>query len=237
MSIQYILTDIEGTTTSVSFVYEVLFPYFEHNLAKFLEQNQHNGVVQACLQEVQRTIAQEQPTATINFSLEAALHTLLQWTKQDRKHTALKALQGMLWELGYQKGEIKGHVYEDVPIYLELWHKIGIRLGIYSSGSVKAQKLLFGTSIFGDLTPYFSHYFDTNIGQKRESEAYKNIQNILELPASHILFLSDVAAELDAAKLCGFQTIQLVRNEPIPPSPSHPQAANFAEVNQMMAHM
>ncbi|MCS6820471.1 MAG: acireductone synthase [Microscillaceae bacterium] len=236
MPIQYILTDIEGTTTSVSFVYEVLFPYFEKNLPKFLEQNQQNSLVQACLQEVQRTVEQEQ-NLTTNFRLEDALHTLLQWTRQDRKHTALKTLQGILWELGYQKGEIKGHIYEEVPTYLAQWHKAGIRLGIYSSGSVKAQKLLFGTSIFGDLTPYFSHYFDTNIGQKKASESYKNIQNILELPASQILFLSDVVAELDAAKLCGFQTIQLVRNGHIQANPKHPIATNFAEVNQIMLQM
>jgi enolase-phosphatase E1 len=224
---QYILTDIEGTTTSVSFVYEVLFPYFSKNCQDFVTQNMDVAFVQNILADVKKTVLEEENQA---ISDNQAIEKLLFWTTTDRKHTALKTLQGHVWKLGYEKGDIKGHIYEDVPDVLRAWKEQGMSLGIYSSGSVAAQKLLFGTSIFGDLQPLFSHYFDTQVGAKREANSYQNIQKTLQIPAENILFLSDVEAELDAAQEAGFQTTQLVRGETIA-SQKHHTASNFTQIS------
>ncbi|MEL7121676.1 MAG: acireductone synthase [Bacteroidota bacterium] len=206
--IQFILMDIEGTTTSISFVHEVLFPYASKHLEGFVTKNQNDHLVLAELEAVKKTVLEEDDKEMSN---DEAIQQLLTWIKADRKHTALKALQGYLWKEGYVSGEYTGHVYEDVLPVLEKWKQAGLKMGIYSSGSVEAQKLLFKYSKKGDLTPYLSAHFDTNIGHKKEVHSYRNIQESLNIPADHILFLSDVEAELDAAQEAGFQTIQLVR--------------------------
>lgn len=206
--IQFILMDIEGTTTSISFVHEVLFPYASAHMEDFVRSNTNDSRIQQALEDVKKTVQEEDQKA---LSDQEAVEQLLQWIKEDRKHTALKALQGYLWKNGYETGEYKGHIYDDVVPLLEKWKEAGIKMGIYSSGSVEAQKLLFGFSEKGDLTPYLSAYFDTRVGHKREVESYQTIQNILDVPAENILFLSDVQEELDAAKAAGFQTTQLVR--------------------------
>ncbi len=221
--IQYILTDIEGTTTSVNFVYEVLFPYFSTHFSAFAGKEFESEAVQTQLNATIETVKIEQNRI---ISQAEAIEQLLAWTLEDRKHPALKALQGLVWQEGYQNGTLKGHLYTDVPPVLEKWKKAGLQLGIYSSGSVQAQKLLFGSSEFGDLTPLFSHYFDTAVGNKREVTSYQNIQKQINLPARQILFLSDIAQELDAAKSAGFQTIQLVR-EKNTASLKHKHVTNF----------
>jgi enolase-phosphatase E1 len=142
----------------------------------------------------------------------------------------LKAIQGILWRDAYENNEISGHIYPDVPAALEQWKKANIQMGVYSSGSVEAQQLLFGHSGFGDLTPFFSHYFDTAIGNKREAASYRAIQNTIDLPAGEILFLSDVEAELDAAKDAGMQTVQLVRPGTMA-SEKHVTATGFVHIN------
>jgi enolase-phosphatase E1 len=225
--IQYILTDIEGTTTSVSFVYETLFPYFAQHCTKYIQQNLTQEAVQSQLQSVKKTVFEEENLA---ISDDEAIEKLLFWTRTDRKHTALKTLQGYLWRIGYENGEIKGHIYPDVPPTLANWRQAGKLMGVYSSGSVEAQKLIFGFSDFGDLTPYFSHYFDTHIGHKREVSAYQAIQKHLQINPQHILFLSDVEAELDAAQAADFQTIQLVRGATVA-STKHQTVADFSEIN------
>jgi enolase-phosphatase E1 len=222
--IQYILTDIEGTTTSVNFVYEVLFPYFSTHFQEFAIRNQEAEILKTQLQIVKETVQTEQNRL---ISEGEAIEQLLAWTLEDRKHPALKLLQGLVWQEGYQAGKLKGHIYTDVPPILEKWKSEGKQLGIYSSGSVQAQKLLFQSSDFGDLTPLFTHYFDTAAGNKREVSSYQNIQQALALPASTILFLSDIEQELDAAQSAGFQTIQLVRDKTIP-SAKHLNVPNFA---------
>ncbi len=206
--IQFILLDIEGTTTSISFVHEVLFPYASQHIEDFVSQHASEERIQKQLQAVKQTVKEEK---NLDINDQAAIEELLLWIKTDRKHTALKAIQGYLWRDGYESGQYKGHIYEDVVPALERWQQEGIQMGIYSSGSVEAQKLLFGYSEKGDLTPYFSAYFDTNIGHKREKESYDNIQKELGIPPQKILFLSDVEAELDAARGAGFQTAQLLR--------------------------
>ena len=192
----------------------------------FIKKNNEEKFLLDILEEVKKTVLEEEEQ---EIDHKAAIEKLLYWNRVDRKHTALKTLQGYVWQDGYQSGEIKGHVYNDVPALLKKWHKAGIQLGVYSSGSVAAQKLIFGNSIAGDLTPYFSLYFDTRIGHKREIQSYLNIQSAIDLPAQQILFLSDVEEELDAAQSAGYQTIQLVR-ERTHPSAKHKNVSNFKEI-------
>jgi enolase-phosphatase E1 len=205
----YILTDIEGTTTSVSFVYDVLFPYFRENIEK-TRTLIHLPEVQVIFKETIR-LAKELDNVTI-YSEDEVIETLIRWSNEDKKITPLKDLQGILWKEAYETGLIKGHVYEDVEPSLKKWKEMGISMGVFSSGSVAAQKLIFGYSICGDLRPYFSNYFDTTTGGKRDVETYFKISNQLQIPPSEILFLSDIIEELEAAQNAGYQTIQLVRS-------------------------
>ena len=204
----FILTDIEGTTTSVSFVYDVLFPYFRENMQK-VRTMLHLPEVQAIFQETIR-LAQETENKII-ASDEEVIETLIRWSNEDKKITPLKDLQGILWKEGYETGIIKGHVYNDVAPALKAWKDAGIQLGVFSSGSITAQKLIFGYSVSGDLTPYFSAYFDTTTGGKREVETYIKISQKLNKQPSEILFLSDIIEELEAAQQAGLQTMQLTR--------------------------
>lgn len=207
--ISFVLTDIEGTTSSISFVAEKLFPYFRNNILDLGEMTD-NPVVKEAFEQTIR-LAKSEDGETISTEQEI-IDKLYEWSVEDRKITPLKTLQGVLWEKGYRDGVLKGHVYPDVAPNLKKWKEHGIGLGVFSSGSVPAQKLIFGYNISGDLTPYFSHYFDTNTGGKRDSETYAKIAKALQLEASGILFLSDIVEELEAADSNGFQTIQLARD-------------------------
>ena len=204
----FILTDIEGTTTSVSFVYDVLFPYFRENIEK-VRTLVDAPEIQAIFKETIR-LAQETENRSI-ASNDEVIDTLMRWSKEDKKITPLKDLQGILWKEAYESGLIQGHVYDDVAPALKVWKDAGIQLGVFSSGSIPAQKLIFGYSVSGDLTPYFSAYFDTTIGGKRDVETYIKISQELKIIPSEILFLSDIVEELEAAQQAGLQTIQLVR--------------------------
>ena len=164
------------------------------------------------------------------LSVDDAATVLEQWIDEDRKATPLKSLQGMIWRRGYESGELKGHVYDDTPGYLKRWHDKGLKLYVYSSGSVEAQKLIFGHTAHGDLTPLFSGYFDTRIGGKREPASYKKILLDTGLNGSDMLFLSDVGEELDAARAAGMKTCQLIRDAKARPLITHPQAKDFSEV-------
>lgn len=205
---RYILTDIEGTTSSISFVAEELFPYFRNNISSLLELKESPVVKEAFEQTVQLAKTEDRETLSTDHEI---IEKLYQWSVEDRKITPLKTLQGVLWDKGYKDGTLKGHVYPEVAACLKKWKDSGIRLGVFSSGSVPAQKLIFGYSVSGDLTPYFSDYFDTNTGGKREADTYTKIAGILDLNPAEILFLSDIVEELQAADSKGFQTVQLVR--------------------------
>ncbi|ELY21231.1 acireductone synthase [Vreelandella titanicae] len=204
-TVRAIVTDIEGTTTDINFVHKVLFPYAHAKLPDFLLANADTPAVAEQIDAVRSEMGA--PDAT----LESVIAQLLHWIETDQKVTPLKALQGMVWADGYQRGDFKGHLYSDVAPALRQWKDLGKALYVYSSGSVQAQKLLFGYSDAGDLTPLFSGYFDTHIGHKREAAAYHRIVTELDLPPAAVLFLSDVVEELDAAKQAGMQTLQLVR--------------------------
>ena len=223
--IKAIITDIEGTTTSISFVSDVLFPYAKHRMGEFLQTNQDKAEVAAEINAVKQKMGE--PDA----DLGDVTATLLAWIENDRKETALKTLQGLIWRQGYEDGSLKGHLYPEVKKILEDWRKQGIVLGIYSSGSVAAQKLLFGYSEQGDLTPLFDHYFDTHIGAKKETESYQNIVNQLGLAPSEILFLSDVKAELDAATQAGLLTVALDRQCICDGFGEHPFVHNFEQID------
>ncbi|HEY3486959.1 MAG TPA: acireductone synthase [Gammaproteobacteria bacterium] len=200
-----VVTDIEGTTSSLSFVKDVLFPYARIHLGEFVRANQRRKEVEMLLDEVRREI--QQPAAT----LEDVITCLIAWIDQDKKATPLKALQGMVWEQGYRNGDFRGHVYQDAAEKLKQWHAAGIRLYVYSSGSVQAQKLLFAHTEFGDLTPFFGGYFDTTTGHKREVDSYRKIAAAINLPPERILFLSDIREELEAAETAGLEVILVDR--------------------------
>jgi enolase-phosphatase E1 len=206
--IRFILTDIEGTTTSISFVADELFPYFRNNIDLLKTMTDHPVVKEAFAETIELALKEDGKTIA---TTEEIIETLRGWSVEDRKITPLKTLQGLLWKKGYEDGDLKGHVYADVPSKLNEWHAAGIGLGVFSSGSVAAQKLIFGYSIAGDLTPNFSAYFDTKTGGKRETETYRTIAEQLQIPSSEILFLSDIVAELEAANEAGYQTVQLLR--------------------------
>lgn len=223
----FILTDIEGTTTPKTFVFDVLFPYFLTHLEE-VRIHQNEPEFFNAIQLVKESIKEEHGSSSV--SLEEVLKELKHWVEIDKKHPALKTLQGLIWEKAYRSGAMKGVLYDDVPTQLKKWSKEGIKLGVYSSGSVKAQKLLFGFSNFGNFCTLFSAYFDTAIGHKREVNSYKRIVKELELNANDILFLSDIAEELDAAKEAGMQTIQLIRDETTDPTENHLNIHSFNEI-------
>jgi enolase-phosphatase E1 len=219
-----ILTDIEGTTSSLSFVKDVLFPYAREKLPAFLGAHADEPAVRDLLHQVSIEAGK-----TLND--QEAVTQLREWIDQDRKVTPLKALQGLVWEAGYRNGDYQGHMYDDAVAYLRQWHEEGLKLYVYSSGSVYAQKLLFGHTAFGDLTPLFSGFFDTNIGHKQEAGAYRHIAEAIGLPAGEILFLSDIEAELDAASRAGMATCWLVREGELDETASHRQVRTFDQID------
>jgi enolase-phosphatase E1 len=223
---KYILMDIEGTTSSISFVHDILFPYSKDRIATYIKSHRNEETIKDILTETKKTVFDENNTVIDD---EQSIEQLIEWIKIDRKHPALKKLQGLIWSEGYHSGELKGHVYQDVPAALEKWKNSKIALGIYSSGSVKAQKDLFGYSIYGDLNNFISNNFDTCIGHKREESSYIKISKELNLDPKEILFLSDISEELDAAKKAGLKTIQLVRLEDVPYT-GHDQVKTFEDV-------
>ncbi|MBS7424411.1 acireductone synthase [Pseudomonas syringae] len=206
MPIKAILTDIEGTTSAVSFVFDVLFPFARKQLPAFVRENAEQPAVAQQLQAVRDQAGE--PDAEV----ERVIAILLEWIAEDRKATPLKALQGMVWEQGYNAGQLKGHVYPDAVDALKHWHQQGYRLYVYSSGSIQAQQLIFGCSEAGDLSGLFSGYFDTTSGPKREAQSYRTIAQAMDCPAEDILFLSDIVEELDAAKAAGMATCGLARD-------------------------
>ncbi|MGV8942318.1 MAG: acireductone synthase [Lysobacter sp.] len=213
-----ILTDIEGTTSSISFVKDVLFPYARRALPGFVKTHGHDPAVRKWLDVV----------ATENGGMcqDAMIAEVMQgWIDDDRKHTALKALQGMIWADGYRSADFTAHIYPDAADALRQWQGAGLPLYVYSSGSVPAQRLFFGYSDAGDLTGLFSGWFDTEIGGKREADSYRRIAAAIGVPAGEILFLSDVVAELDAAREAGMDTALIDRIEDYP-QPRDAEQAN-----------
>ena len=210
---QCILMDVEGTTTSISFVHDVLFPYSKDNLINFLESefnNKENQVIQDALKEIAK-VGLEEKLYTGTFNQEIALRVLLHLINHNKKVSGLKTIQGYQWEKAYLAKKVIGHVYPDVPECLNEWKEQKIKLGIYSSGSVHAQKLLFSHTKYGNIQELFDFNFDTAVGAKKEKNSYENILKQIGIPANEVLFLSDVPAELEAAKECGIKVLQVTR--------------------------
>lgn len=205
MSICAIVTDIEGTTTPIAFVHEVLFPYARARLAEFCLAHADEPEVAAALAGA-RALA-----GTPDLDIEGTIALLAQWMDEDRKAGPLKILQGLIWQAGYEEGVLKSQVYEDAAGLLICWQTQGLKLYVYSSGSVAAQKLLFGFSDKGDLTPLFSGYFDTAIGAKAEAGSYSAIAKELGFAPADILFLTDMQGEVDAARAAGFSVARIDR--------------------------
>lgn len=198
MSLRAILTDIEGTTSSIAFVADVLFPHARARLAAYVAA--HPARTASILAEVAATEPGD-PVAT-----------LIRWIDEDRKATPLKTLQGMIWAEGYASGAFRGHVYPDAVAGLRRWHDAGMRLYVFSSGSVAAQQLLFRHSAAGDLTPLFSGYFDTTTGPKRIAASYAKIADAIGVSPGEMLFLSDTPEEIAAARAAGMEARLIDRN-------------------------
>lgn len=221
-AIRAIVTDIEGTTSSISFVKDVLFPYARKRLPAFIETHGDKPEVQHWLHEAAKE------AGFIEAGRQEVIDMLLRWIDEDRKSTALKALQGMIWREGYEAGEYRAHMYPEVASRLHAWRGEGLHMYVYSSGSVPAQKLFFRYSEAGDLTPMFAGYFDTETGPKREQASYQRIVEEIGERPEHVLFLSDVVEELDAARAAGLHTGWLLRPPlNVPSQPKHPAYADF----------
>jgi enolase-phosphatase E1 len=219
-----VLTDIEGTTSSISFVKDVLFPYARERLPAFVAANSGRPEVRALLDDAARE-------GGIAGAGDDAIVALLQrWIDEDRKATPLKALQGMVWFDGYDGRHFVAHMYPDATAALRRWHAAGIPLHVYSSGSVPAQKLYFGHTADGDLLPLFTGFFDTTSGPKREADSYRRIVAAIGVPAPDILFLSDIDAELDAAAEAGLATAWVRRDGTPAPHQRHRAITRFDEL-------
>ena len=223
-----VLLDVEGTTTPVDYVYRVLFPYAQQRVAAFLEAHAGEPEVAADVAALRSEHERDRAAGRHPPAWDDGPAAYAGWlADQDRKLTALKSLQGRIWEEGFRRGELLGQVYPDVPEALRRWTAAGRTVAIFSSGSVLAQKLLFGHSDHGDLTPLLSGYFDTTTGAKREAASYSRIAAALGAPPADGLFVSDVVAELDAARAAGFATALSVRTEPGPAPGGHPRITSF----------
>ena len=218
--IKAIVTDIEGTTSSLSFVKDVLFPYARKHIGEYVRRHAEQEKIASLINDVREEAGED-------LNIDGVIALLEQWIDEDRKISALKTLQGFLWEAGYQQGDFQGHIYEDAKLKLTQWKQQGVELFVYSSGSVYAQKLLFGHTKYGDLNNLFTGYFDTQVGAKTESAAYKKIIKVIGCEADEILFLSDIEAELDAAQAAGMQTTWLVRDGEPDKKAGHPQVRDF----------
>ncbi len=238
MTVRSILLDIEGTTTPIAFVHQVLFSYARSHAKDYLLKNLDSPEVIADLERLRQEHAidekqneQAPPLADSTGTAEIdSVVDYIEWLiDRDRKSTGLKSLQGKIWEQGYRDGSLKSQVFPDVPAALERWNTDGLTVSIFSSGSSLAQKLLFSHTEAGDLTRFINNYFDTTVGAKGDVESYRKIAVSLSLPASDILFVSDVVRELDAARAAGMQTRLCIRpgNHPQSPIEKHQEIKTF----------
>lgn len=206
--VKAILLDVEGTTTPISFVHDVLFPFAAERIEAVVNASSPSEELQRDLDSLMREYDADPDRDGVPREPGPYLLHLI---AHDRKSTALKSIQGRIWKEGYESGELKGAVYDDVRPAIERWTKEGLRIGIFSSGSVLAQKLLFGHSTQGDLTPYLSGHWDTKTGAKKEAASYSAIARDWGFAPGEVLFVSDVEAELDAAKAAEMKTLRSQR--------------------------
>lgn len=230
-SVRGILLDIEGTTTPIAFVHDVLFSYARAHAREFLATNFDSEEVRADVallrEEHALDVSNDRHPPLLNSEIDS-IATYIDWLiAQDRKSTGLKSLQGKIWRQGYLDGTLKSQVYADVAPALERWHAAGLSINIFSSGSVLAQQLLFAHTEAGDLTRFIDNYFDTNIGKKGEADSYRRIALETGLAANETIFISDVVTELDAASEAGMKTLLSIR----PGNPPQPTAERFRSIH------
>lgn len=230
-----ILLDIEGTTSSIRFVYDVMFPYVRNNLANFLKTNWNTSECQACLPLIASDIdanADWLEALDLPDQQQKVFDAVVGMMDNDVKATGLKQLQGLIWKAGFESGEMIAHLYDDVPQAIESWKESGLEIRIYSSGSIGAQKLFFGHTGVGNLLNQFEGHYDTTTGSKRETQSYENIASDYRCPAGEVLFVSDVVEELDAAKAAGLQTALSLRpgNKPVADGHGHREIKSFNEL-------
>jgi enolase-phosphatase E1 len=233
LSVRGVLLDIEGTTSSIRFVYDEMFPYVRRELAGFLDANWNGLPVMRARQQLARDAEQAgagpPPRPDDRDWVVAEVHRLMD---ADAKSTGLKELQGLIWQRGFESGELRAHLFDDVAPALHTWHAAGLSVRIYSSGSIAAQKLFFGHTALGNLLPLFDGHYDTTIGPKKAAASYQSIALDWDLPAEAILFLSDVPAELDAASAADMQTVLVRRpgNAEVDVASDHRSIRLFAEL-------
>lgn len=234
---QGVLLDIEGTTSAVSYVYDVMFPFAAERLDAYLANHWQEETTQAAAEQ----IAKDAGHASLAIwgesgdasGAELVAREVRRLMEADVKSTGLKKLQGLIWQSGFESGELRAHVFDDVPPALRQWQAAGVDLRIYSSGSIHAQKLFFGHSEAGDLRPHFSGHYDTTTGNKKDAASYQAIAHDWQLQAAAVLFLSDIPAELDAAATAGMQTALVIRpgNAPVDDANGHPAIKSFSDLS------
>jgi enolase-phosphatase E1 len=221
--VRAILLDIEGTTTPIAFVHDVLFSYAREHVREFLNENSATDDI-ALLRAEHAVDVQE------GRHPPPLVEVYVQWLiALDRKSTGLKSLQGKIWRQGYEEGSLKSQVFDDVAPAFQRWRERGLRISIFSSGSVLAQQLLFAHTEVGDLTRFIESYFDTNVGKKGDAESYRCIAEAIGLDPEQILFISDVVAELEAAQQAGMKTIMSIRPGNAA-QPRYPSIRSFDEI-------
>ena len=246
MNQQHLLLDIEGTTCPVSFVSEVLFPFAKQELSNYIKQHWNENTHNKPIQEAKKEWLDDQSSESVRIKKQLSqgeiqeIDGLIQYLKHlisiDKKSTALKDLQGKIWEYGYNNGELKSVLYQETAECLRQWHEQGLTLSVYSSGSIHAQQLLYRHSSSGNLESLFSHWFDTHTGPKKSSESYTKIAKHLNTPPNNIWFVSDNGAECDAAQAAGMHTLFSLRNgNPDRDPKDHKVIKSLLEVSAVLA--
>ena len=243
---QHLLLDIEGTTCPVSFVSKILFPFAKRELSSYLIQNAHNGNQSQTIQKAKKEWAEDQSVKSVQLKKQVDLQeisemdALTQYLEHliviDKKSTALKDIQGEIWELGYSNGELKAELFPETVECLQQWHRQGITLSVYSSGSIHAQKLLYRYTSEGNLETLFSHWFDTHTGPKKASQSYTTIATQSNTAPENIWFISDNGEECDAARKAGIKTLFSLRDgNPDRDPRDHEVIQSLREVDRYLA--
>ncbi len=233
-----VLLDIEGTTTPIAFVHDVLFSYARDHVKQLLRENLDSEEVRADIELLRQEHAEEvsKNLPRLDSTVES-IASYVEWLIGcDRKSTGLKSLQGKIWRHGYLDGSLKSQVFDDVAPAMKRWHEAGLNVSIFSSGSVLAQQLLFAHTTAGDLTEFIDHYFDTNVGKKTDADSYRRIAVDLGFDSQEIVFISDVVGELEAAKQTGMKTLLAVRPGNAPQESDQPfdRITGFTELTRFM---
>lgn len=236
LSADVVLLDIEGTTSSIDFVHEVMFPFARKRVPDFVTSNWGTEELTDCLKLIANDLGESSVESWLTgdavTNQQTAIEAIVGMIDNDVKATGLKQLQGIIWKSGFHSGEMVAHLYDDTAPALRVWKEAGLDLRIYSSGSIAAQKLFFGHSVAGDLLSLFSAHYDTTTGPKKEASSYREIVTDIGVGADRIVFVSDVPAELDAAAEAGLQTVLSIRpgNAPVEDPSKYQGIESFQEL-------